>query len=170
MVLFRQCSIGPFDCAVIGVRRDAKDFVVIFGFAAFQKRVSLLEEGLYVLGSRMVLFGEIEGADGCFEIFGIKLAVCLRYETGKRVGIQGESFVAVGRCFLLVDLESVLVQRSYDFEIQAFMYLSVALASHLNQTTVEIIRRILVYIANLFEIFDVLSYILHQPWILDSPH
>ena len=163
MVLFRQCSIGPFDCAVIGVRRDAKDFVVIFGFAAFEKRVSLLEEGLYVLGSRMVLFCEIEGADGCFEIFGIELAVCLSYKTGERVGIEGESFVTVGCCFLLVDLERMLVQRSYDLEILAFTYLSVALASHLNQTTVEIIRGILVYIARLFEILDVLSYILHQP-------
>ena len=140
MVLFRHCSIGLFDCAVIGVRRDAKDFVVVFGLAAFEKGVSLLEEGLYVLGSRMVLFCEVEGADGCFKIFGIKLAVCLSDETGERVGIQGESFITVGSCLLLIDLERELVHRSYDFEIQAFMYLSVALASHLNQTTVEIIR------------------------------
>ena len=119
MVLFRQCSIGPFDCAVIGVRRNAKNFVVVFGLAAFKKGVSLLEEGLYVLGSRMVLFCEIEGADGCFEIFNIELALCLGYETGERVGIQFESFVTVGRCFLLVDLECLSGQRSYDFEIQS---------------------------------------------------
>ena len=161
MVLLRHCSIGPFDCAVIGVRRDAEDFVVVFCLAAFEQRLSLLEEGLYVLGSRMVLFCEIEGANGCFEIFGIKLAVCLSYETGEGVSIQGESFVTVGRCFLLVDLERILVQRLFEFEIQAFMYLSVALASHLNQATVKIIRRVLMYIANLFEIFDVSSHILH---------
>ena len=66
--------------------------------------MGLLEEGLYILGSRMVFFCEVEGANGGFKIFRIKLALCLSNETGKRVGVQGESFGTIGSRFLLVDL------------------------------------------------------------------
>lgn len=83
MVLFRHCSIGLFDCAVIRVGRHAKDFVVVYRLAAFEQGVGLLEERLYILSSRMVFFCEVEGADGGFEVFGIKLALCSSDETRK---------------------------------------------------------------------------------------
>ena len=66
--------------------------------------MSFLEERLYVLGTGVVFFYDIQGADGGFEVFGVKLALCLRDETGKRVGVQAESFGAVRSCLLLVDL------------------------------------------------------------------
>lgn len=66
--------------------------------------MGILEERLYILGSRMVFFCEVEGIDGTFEVFGIKLALCLSDETGERVGFQGEGFSTVGGRFLLVDL------------------------------------------------------------------
>lgn len=110
VVLFGHGSISFFNGAVVGVRGDAQDFVVVFGLAAFEQGVSFLEERLYVLSTRMVFFCEVEGADGGFEVFGIQLALCLSDETGERVGVQGESFGTVGSCLFLVDLVSMLVQ------------------------------------------------------------
>lgn len=83
--------------------------------------MGLLEKTLYVLGSRMVFFCELEGADGGFKVFGVKLALCLSNETGERVRIQGESFGTVGSCFLLIDLRNVLVRMSNEFEALRFV-------------------------------------------------
>lgn len=66
--------------------------------------MGLLEERLNVLGRRMVFFREVEGPNGGFKVFSIKLALCLSNEPGERVGIQGESFGTVGSRFLFVDL------------------------------------------------------------------
>ena len=109
MVFFRHCPIGSFDCAVVGVRRDAKNFIVVFCLAAFEQGVGLLKERLYILGSRMLFFCMVEGVNGGFEVFDIKLTLCLSDEPRERMGVQGESFGAVGSRFLLVDLGRVLV-------------------------------------------------------------
>ena len=45
--------------------------------------MGLLEEGLYILGSRMMFFCEVQGADGGFEVFGVKLILGLSHETGE---------------------------------------------------------------------------------------
>ena len=66
--------------------------------------MGLLEQRLYVLGSRMVFFCEVEGANSGFKVFGIKLVLCLGNESGERVDVQGESFGTVWSRFLLVDL------------------------------------------------------------------
>lgn len=83
--------------------------------------MGLLKERLYILGTRMVFFCVVEGADGCFEVFSIKLALCLSDETRERVGIQGESFGTVGSRFLLVDLGLALEQISTNFAMQKFI-------------------------------------------------
>ena len=82
-----------------------------------------LKERLCILGRRMVFFREVEGANGGFKVFGIKLALCMSDETGERVGVQGESFGTVGSRFLLIDLVWVLIQMSKNFAIQGFILL-----------------------------------------------
>ncbi len=77
--------------------------------------MGLLKEGLYIFGTRMMFFCEVEGVDSSFEVFGINLALCLSGETRERVGIQGESFGTVGSRFLLVDLGIVLKGISDQF-------------------------------------------------------
>ena len=49
--------------------------------------MGLLKERLYVLGSGMVFLGEVEGANGGFKIFGVKLGLSLSEQTGERVSI-----------------------------------------------------------------------------------
>lgn len=49
--------------------------------------MGLLEKTLYVLSSRMVFFCELEGANGGFKVFRVKLALCSSNETGKRVSV-----------------------------------------------------------------------------------
>lgn len=49
--------------------------------------MGFLEKTLYILGSRVVFLGEVEGADGGFEILSIKLALRFSNEAGERVGI-----------------------------------------------------------------------------------
>ena len=85
--------------------------------------MGLLKERLHICGSRMVFFCEIEGANGGFEVFGIKLVVCLSQETRERVRVQCKSFGAVRSRFLLIDLVSVLVQRSKRFAVQGSILL-----------------------------------------------
>ena len=87
VVFLGHCSIGFFDCAVVRVGRDAEDFVVVFCLAAFEQGVRLLEERLYILGSGMVFLCEVEGADGGFKIFRIKLGLSLSDQTGERVSV-----------------------------------------------------------------------------------
>lgn len=82
--------------------------------------MGLLEERLYILGSRMVFFRDVEGADSSFEIFGVQFPLCLSDETGKRMGVQLKRFGTVGSCFLLVDLGLILVSMSNNFDIQDF--------------------------------------------------
>ena len=52
----------------------------------------------------MLVFCKVEGANGGFKVFGVKLALCLSDESRKRMRVQRESFSTVGSCFLLVDL------------------------------------------------------------------
>lgn len=49
--------------------------------------MGILEERLNVLGGRMMFFREVEGPNGGFKVFGIKLALCLGNESGERVGV-----------------------------------------------------------------------------------
>ena len=49
--------------------------------------MGLLEERLYVLGSGMVFLCEVEGANGGFKFFGIKLGLSLSDQTGERVSV-----------------------------------------------------------------------------------
>ena len=77
MVLFRHGPVGPFDGAIIGIGGNAQDFVVVLCLAALEQGVGLLEERLHILGSRMVFFCKIEGANGGFEVFGVKLTLCM---------------------------------------------------------------------------------------------
>ena len=92
----------------------------------------LLQEGLDVLGGGVVFFGEVQGADGGFEVFSVELALRLSDETREGVGVQSERLGAVGSRFLFVDLVRVLVTIDRIALLHKDSYLCVAFASHLD--------------------------------------
>ena len=61
MVFLRHASVGGFDLALCGVAGHAEDFVVVFGFGAFEEHLGFLEEGVDLLRGWVVLFGVVEG-------------------------------------------------------------------------------------------------------------
>ena len=142
-----QGTVLPLDEAVVGVGVDVEDFVVVFGFGPFQHNLGFLLEAGDLVSVWVMFLGSFKGFQGGFVVGRVDLALGLREEGGKGGGDEGEGFVAVGERFLFVvhlgarltEFRERVCERVADFGIK--------LASHLDQSAVEFIWRILMNVA-----------------------
>ncbi len=87
MISLRGFSICLFDGTIVSIVCHREDFVVVFGFGAFEKSVGLLEEVLGFLGGGVGFFCFVEGRYGRFVVFSIYLRLRLMKEAGKGGGV-----------------------------------------------------------------------------------
>lgn len=114
--------------------------------------------------------GGVEGGDRSLEIFGIELTLRLKEKGRKGIWLEFKRFGAIGLSFLsIVHLRTMSVlsigrlERGYD-------YLLIEIASHFNQTNVELIRGILVYVTSFLGVSNVLFHLGDKPEIFAASY
>jgi hypothetical protein len=79
--LAHHFAIGRLDLTFIGVTRETKNFVVVFGFGAFEEGLGVLQHGLEFLGAGVVFLGLVEGGNGLVELVRVNKLLRLVEET-----------------------------------------------------------------------------------------